>query len=284
MNIGKFNFDQIIKLSFDNLKARFAFKGLVLAFFISWLASFSIKILEQYLISNLWLVGIDIVSTVFTVLIALYIILGLNLQIKTDLGKTKKKITNKEIFPVFGKLLGSLVIYVLATVIFFALLVVLGLAGKLPVAGPYLAALLGIPYTILAGFTLVFLLISGKLIVPAIAENPKRSAWQTIKEIFTIAKNNWLKITFNFILALLPTLSLIFTLLLVIGGGYLVYIALGWVMPSLVMLLKISMNIPTSLINIILTLSGLIIFAYAIARVIVLNTVILYSIYLDAKK
>lgn len=284
MNIGKLSFDQIIKLSFDKDKTKFAFFGTLLAFFVSGIFTLLIKIIEPFLINTTFLAGLDIVGSFLTALILLIVVLGLNLQLKAELAKAKKKVSLKDILSFIWKMLGSIILYAFFLLVIVAIFFAVSYLSRIPFAGPYLMALLCIPFVALAGYTVLLLIITGKLLLPSIAENQKFNSWEIIKDTFALTKNNWKKVAFNFVLAMLPIFTLALALLIVIGGGYLLYLAFSWALPGLAMLLKISLNIPTSLIGLILTAGTLVIGAYAASLLIVLGTTLIYSIYLDAKK
>lgn len=284
MNIGKLSFDQIIKMSFDKAKIKFAFLGTLLAFLTSGVFTLAIKFLDPLMVDGRILAALDFIGSFAASLIILFMVLGLNLQIKAELGKAKKQPTLKDAFGFGWRAIGSILIFILLLIVFLAAIFVVSLLGKISFVGPYLMALLCLPMVIAGSFLVLLLAISGKLILPSIIENQKLNSWAIIKDVLDITKNSWKKIAFNFVLALLPLFTLLMALMIVIGGASIIYLASCWVLPGLAVLFKISMNMPTSLISIILSTSMLVIASFAMGLLIVMGTVLLYSIYLDAKK
>jgi len=284
MNIGKWSFDQILKISLEKTKVTYAFKGTLLAMAISWLITLAIKTMENFAVDLRVLGALDIVGSMLAGLVFLFTVIGLNLQLKNDQGKTKKKLPLKEVLSFGWKTIGSILIYLFFAIVFGIAFFLATLLAKISFIGPYLMALLGIPLVIAAACFVLYLFITGKLILPSIAENQKKNSWEIVKDVVTLTKENWKKVVFNFVLALLPIFTLISALMLVIGGAYLVYLGCCWVMPGLAVVLKFSLNMPASVIGILLALSGLFIAAYALAHILVMSTTLLYSIYLDAKK
>ncbi len=282
MNIGKFSFDSIVKMSMDTKKVLFAFKGLLLAMALSLLTSYCTNSGVCVGVGNCSL--FPVLSGVVTTFILIMVMLGLCFLVKADLGKGKKLDLSKELKNSSWKILGGVLVYLITAIMFLLGFAVVGFCGKIPVVGPYLMALLSIPMVALLAFYIMFLAISGRFIFVILAEDPKTKIFELIKTTIQVTKSNLKKILFNSVLAILPLFTLVLGLGLILAAAYMLYVVFCWYMPGLTAVLRFSMQPPNNIISFLISLGVTVIGSYAFAQVLVMKVVLLYSIYLDAEK
>ncbi len=285
MKIGKWGFDEIIKSSFDKSKLDFAFKKLVLALGISVLFSYAANFMLNSGIScGFWAKTLDLLGSVLSVLIMLAASLGIAFQIKNTLTKSKKKLdVCLEIKNIFWKMLGTVILFILAVILAGAIFLAFSFLGKIPYAGPYLLALLSIPAVIVLSFYALNFFITGKLMFITLVENPKMSCYEIVKATVLQVNKNFKTTAFNYLLGLFPMSFIMLAALLVLGSGYFLY-SFIWGLSGFFGLFQLSIEAGNNLLSLLLAAGFVFFFAYVLAHLLVMNMVILYSIYLDNTK
>jgi hypothetical protein len=283
MKIGKLNFDELVKLSFDMVKIKFAAKGVFIALFISVVFSYVINLtLKSYSLNVIS--AVDSIGSFISAVVMIATSLGVVLLLKSDLAKTKKKLDlAKEIKALLLKTIGLIILFLLSVTLFLLIAAALGMLGKINGAGPYLMALFSVPAVIAFSILIVYVFVTSKLLVIAVAENPKKKLFALLKDTITLTQLNAKKIMFNAVLSLLPIFTLVLAYSIAVMTAYLLYAVFFWNLPGVANIIGLSLSGGVNLISFIVSVSGIAIVSFVLGHLLVMSNAVLYSIYLDAK-
>ncbi|MDR1997929.1 MAG: hypothetical protein LBQ83_06370 [Candidatus Margulisbacteria bacterium] len=301
MNIGKLSFSEIIRIGFERRNALFAAGWL----FLISVVTTAFSLLSAALRANgirLWANVIDGLALLVIIVLGLILTLGLYSLVKTSIARTKKANTAARVKGLFWKTLGAFILWLLGAAVAGLAAYWLGFLVRLPYVGDPLMALLFIPAAVFFGLLSIYILVGSKLLPAVLVDKPALSALGAVKKVFTITVRAPEKISFNFVLGLLPILSTLLTLALLAGACAIVpYLSFGWAFPHYPLLqyasqlglsglifyatnYALSYLSCASILTIILTTLGFFgIVSYALGYVISVSTAVYYSIYLDAK-
>ena len=279
MKIGAWGFNDIVAMAFDKARIAFTAVWLFVVLIISVLANVLVNVLLNTGVSGIWIKVVDVANITVTVLLALYIALGVTASLK---AKTKVKSFAALVKPLYIKQLFVVVLGLIVAAVGVLLAIAVGQISRIPVAGPLLMAILTIPFVLALAYLVIYVGVALKLVAAAVVENSKKSAKDIVVELLGITKNSFTKILFNGFLLLLPILTIVLAVVVILGLAYVGYVLFGWALTSCYPILALCMQGEINAIYFLETLSGLAILSYALSYVLNVAFTGLYSIYLDA--
>ena len=146
MKIGAWSFNDIVALGFDKARVAFTTGWLFAVLVLSVASNLLVGSLLTANAAPIWVNVVDVVSIVITILLAVFAALGITASFKVT-AKTKAKTPNFIALakPLFVKQLVVIALMLLVAFAGVVIALVVGQIARIPVAGPFLIALLALP-------------------------------------------------------------------------------------------------------------------------------------------